>query len=134
MRDKTEAAPLKERPQLHGLAQSFERARIAAPGNGAGILILNFNAPVRYLFEDHVNRLQNVERLESADHDRLAIVARDEFIGTASDYRRDVAGPDEAAEPQVGRIEDRLDRRNDSHVIAEDRKIFDSLSFRAQYS
>src|ERR1700691_2936964 len=128
MRNKTKAAPLEKRPQFHGLAQSFERAGIAVPGNGARVLIFNFNASVRYLFEDHVNRLQNVERLESAEHDRLAIVARDEFIRTASDYRRDVTRPDEAAEPQIGRIKDRLDRRNDSHVIAEDRKVFDPLS------
>src|SRR6266851_1758455 len=132
MRNKTEAAPLEEGPQLHGLAQSFERAGIAVPGNGTRVLIFNFDAPVRYLFEDHVNRLQDVERFESADHDRLAIVARDELIRTASDYRRDVTGADEAAKAEVGRIEDRLNRRNDSHVITEDRKVFDPLGFRAQ--
>src|ERR1700691_1263863 len=132
MRDKAEAAPPEERPQFHGLVQGSERAGVAVPGNGARILIFNLNAPLSDLPEDHTNGLQDVERLESSHHDRLAIVARDEFIRTAADYGRDVTGPDKAVEPQVGRIEYRLDRRNDRHVVAENRKVFDAVSFRSQ--
>ncbi len=46
--------------------------------------------------------------------------------GLRADHRRDVPGPDEAVEPQVGRLEDRPQRRHDRDVVAEDREVLDA--------
>jgi hypothetical protein len=43
----------------------------------------------------------------------------------------DVAGTDEAVEPQVGRVEQRAQRRHDRHVVAHAREVLDPLGLRA---
>ena len=65
------------------------------------------------------------------DHDRLAVVRRDELERPRADDRRHVPGPDEAVEPQVGRVEQRAQRRHDRHVVAHDREVGDALGLRA---
>ena len=43
--------------------------------------------------------------------------------GPVADDGRHVAGPEEAVEAQVGRLEDGLDRRHDRHVVAEHAEV-----------
>src|SRR5580692_1880557 len=44
-----------------------------------------------------------------------------------------MAGPDERVEPHVGRIENRTDGGNDSHVVAEHREVADALGLGAHH-
>ena len=83
------------------------------------------------LAQHHDDGLQNIERLEAGDGNRLVFVFRDPLIGAAADDRGHVARPDEGVEPHVGRIENGADRGNDRDVIAEHRKIVDALRLRA---
>ena len=53
----------------------------------------------------------------------LPSFARDPAIGPAADDRRHVAGTDEGVDAHVRRIEDRANRGNDRHVIAEDGEV-----------
>ena len=75
-----------------------------------------------------VHRLQDVQRLEPGGHQRLAVAGRDELVGPAADHRRHVARAEEAVQAQVGGVEDRLDRRDDRDVVAEDREVLDPLA------
>ena len=51
--------------------------------------------------------------------------------GPRADDRRDVARADEAVEPQVGRVEQRAQRRHDRHVAAHAAEVGDALGLRA---
>ena len=83
------------------------------------------------LAQKHDDGLQNIERLEAGDDDRLVFVLRDPFVGAAADHGGNVSRPDEGVDAHVGRIENRANGRNDGDVIAEDRKILDAFRFRA---
>jgi hypothetical protein len=74
-----------------------------------------------------VDRLKDVERLEARDDDGLDVARRDELERPRADHRRDVAGPDEPVEAQVGRVEQRAQRRDDRHVRADAREVRDCL-------
>ena len=63
----------------------------------------------------------------------LSIVPRDELVGRGADHHRHVAGPEEAVDPQIGAVEDRLDRRHDRDVVAEHREVADALALRLQH-
>ena len=75
--------------------------------------------------------LQHVQRLEARNDDRLALVARDPLVGPAASHSRYVARTDKRIDPHVGRIENRVDRRNDSHMVAKDGEVADALSLGA---
>ena len=87
--------------------------------------------PSRQLAQDHQDRLQDVERLEARDHDRPAVVGRDELERPRADDRADVAGADEAVEAQVGRLEQRPQRRHDRDVVAHAREVRHALGLGA---
>ena len=119
---KPEPAPLEVRAQLEHLGHHLERAQVALLGDDPGVLVLDLAAAGAQLAQDHQDRLQDVERLEPRDHDRAAIVGWDEAKRPRADDRADVAGADEAVEPQVGRLEQRAQRRHDRDVVAHARR------------
>ena len=53
----------------------------------------------------------------------LPYSAGDELVRPAADHGRHVAGSDERVEAEVGRVEDRLDGRDDRDVVAEHREV-----------
>ena len=131
LRDEAEPAPLEVRPQLEHLGHHLERALVALVGHHARVLVLDLAAALGELGEDHPDRLEDVERLEARDHDRLAVVGRDELERARADDGRHVPRADEAVEPQVGRVEQRAQRRHDRHVAAHAREVPDALGLRA---
>ena len=60
-----------------------------------------------------------------------AVVGRDELERPRADHGGDVPGADEAVEPQVGRLEQRAQRRHDRHVVADAGEVRDALGLRA---
>ena len=60
--------------------------------------------------------------------DRLAVVGGDELERSRADHRRDVARADEPVEPQVGRLEQRSQRRHDRDVAADAGEVLDALA------
>ncbi len=117
--DEAEAAPLEVRTQLEHLGQHLERAQVALVGHDALVLVLDLAPALGELAQDHRDRLQDVQRLEARDHDRLAVVGGDELERPRADDRRDVAGADEAVQAQVGRLQQRAQRRHDRDVAAD---------------
>src|SRR4051794_7771597 len=105
LRDEAEAAPLEVRAEREHLGHRPQRRRVALVRDDALVLVLHLAAPLAELAQDHVDRLQQVERLEARDHDRTAVVGGDELERPRADHGRDVAGADEPVEPQVGRLE-----------------------------
>ena len=122
-----EPAPFEFLARLEHRVDRRQRLRIAVARDDAAILILDLGAPFGDLRDDHEDRLEKVDRLEAGDYDRLAIIARDEVVGSGSDNHADMAGTDKSVEPHVGVVEQRLDRLRNGDVIAEQREIVDSL-------
>ena len=129
--DEAQAAPLEVRTQLEDLGHHLERAQVALVGDDAPVLVLDLAAALGELAQDHRDRLQDVQRLEAGDRDRLAVVGGDELERPRADDRRDVARTDEAVEPQVGRLEQRPQRRHDRDVAAHAGEVLDALGPRA---
>ena len=109
----------------------LERAQVALVRHHAPVLVLDLTATLRQLPEDHLDRLEHVERLEARDHDRPAVVGGYELERPRADHRADVAGTDEAVEAQVGRVEQCTKRRHDRHVVAHAREVLDALGLGA---
>lgn len=131
LRNKTESSPFEIRAQLENFGHGAERGTIPFPWNDSLVLILDSGLVGLQLAQHHDDGLENVQRFESGDRDRLVLVLRDPFIGPAADDRRYVAGANEGVDAHVGRIEDGANRRDDSYVVAEYGKIVDTLRFRA---
>ena len=64
---------------------------VALVGHDALVLVLDLAAAVAQLDEDHLDRLQDVQRLEARDHDRLAVGGGDELERPRADDGADVA-------------------------------------------
>src|SRR6516225_1768552 len=77
--------------------------------------------------------MEHVQRLESGDDDRLSILLGDEFVRCVADHHAHMARPQKTIELEFGRIEDRLDRRDDRDVIAEKGKVRNSLGLGTQH-
>ena len=107
MGDEAEPAPLEVGAKLEHVGHHLERAQVALPRDDALVLVLDVAAAAGELAEDHLDRLEDVERLEPGDHDRLAVVGRDELERARAHDRRDVARANEPVEPQIGRFEQR---------------------------
>src|SRR6266508_6342273 len=127
------SAPFEVRPQLHGGADGLQRRGVPIPRHYPGVLVLHRAAPLRQLAHEHVDGLENVQRLEPGHNHGFAVIAWDELIRPAADHRRNVTWANEAVQPQVRRIEDRLDGRDDGDVIAEDREVLESLGSGAEH-
>ena len=67
--------------------------------------------------------MQQIERFEPGNGDRLAVMPGNEVVGPRADHHADVTRPDKSVQPQVWRIENRLDRWNDRDVIAKQREV-----------
>ena len=65
-------------------ASARSAGRLPSHGTTRAVLVLDLGAPVAQLPQDHHDGLQQVERLEPGDDDRLAVVARDELVGAGS--------------------------------------------------
>src|SRR6516164_4878960 len=77
--------------------------------------------------------MEHVQRLESGDDDRLSILLGDEFVRCVADHHAHMARPQKTIELEFGRIEDRLDRRDDRDVIAEKGKVRNTLGLGTQH-
>ena len=86
--DEAEAAPLEVRPQLEHLGHHLERRRVALVGDDAPVLVLDLAAALGELAQDHLDRLEDVERLEAGDDQRLAVVGGDELERARADDGR----------------------------------------------
>ena len=125
--DEPEAAPLEMRAQLEHAREHLERLRIAVIVDDALVLVLDLAASLVDLLDDHVHALEDVERLEPDHDDGLVVCAGDELEGPDPDDGRHVPRAEEAVELQVGRVEDRLHRRDDRDVVAEDEEVANAL-------
>ena len=65
--DGSQAASFEQLAQLEDLADGVERELVAAVGNRAVVLVLDFVAPFGDLLQHHPGGAQNVERLEAGD-------------------------------------------------------------------
>jgi hypothetical protein len=57
-------------------------------GTTRGVLVLDLAAALAQLAQDHVDRLQQVERLEARDDDGLGVLGGDELERPRTDHRR----------------------------------------------
>ena len=105
--------------------------RLPSHGHDPRVLVLHLAAAGGELAQDHLDRLEDVERLEAGDHHRLAVVGGDELERPRADHRRHVPRPHEAVEAQVGRLQQRPQRRHDQHVVAHAREVAQALRLRA---
>ena len=124
MVDRSQPAPFEEFAQLEDLGDCGQRAGVAVPAAPRGrIGFPPRTGLLRVCFNTIQVRLQQIERFETGNGDRLAVMPGNEIVGPRADHHADMAGPDKSVQPQVGRIEDRLDRWNDRDVIAEQREV-----------
>src|ERR1700733_1531374 len=131
LRDESEPAPLKIRPQLEDFGHYLERRAIAPPRHYPLILILDPGFARMQLPQKHNDGLEQIQRLEARGDDWLTFIPRNPLIRPTADHRRNVSRSNESVETHVWGIEDGADRRDDRDVIAEDREITDALSLRA---
>jgi len=131
LRDESKAAPLKIGPQLEDFGHYLKRCAIALPWHNALILILDPGFARMELPQKHNDGLEQIQRLEARGDDWLTFIPRYPLIRPATDHRRNMSRSNESVETHIWRIEDGADRGDDRDVIAEDRKIADALSFRA---
>ncbi len=79
MGDEAQAAPLEVGPQFEHLGRDLKRPEVALIGYDPPVLVLDLAATFGQLTQDHRDRLQDVQRLEARDHDRLAVVGGNEL-------------------------------------------------------
>ena len=109
--------------QLEHFAEHLERRRVAAIAHHSLVLVLHLGPTLRQLAQQHGDTLENVDRFEPCGHERQAVLTRHELVRAGADHGAHVAGAEEPVELHAGRIEDRFHRRNDGHVVAEDREV-----------
>ena len=131
MGDEAKPAPLEERPQFHRLRHRLERFDVTLRSNHARVLVFYLGTALGYLLHDHIDGLDDVERLEACNHDGLVVVARNKVVGAHADYHADVTGTDESIQAQIRRVEYGLHRGNDVDMVAEDGEVLDAFLFRA---
>ena len=130
--DEAQAAPLEVRAQREDLGHHLQRAQVALVGDDAPVLVLDLAAARRASWRRIIwTDCRRSTRLEARDDDRLAVVGGDELEGPRADDGRHVARADEAVEAQVGRVEQRAQRRHDRHVVAHAREVRDALGLGA---
>ena len=102
LRDEAEAAPFKVGAEFEDFGHDFQGGVIAFPWNDALVLIFNFGFAGLELPEKHHDGLEQIERLESRSHYRLAFVSGDPLVGAAADDSGDVSRSDESIKAHVG--------------------------------
>ena len=80
MVDRAKTAPFKELSQLKNLADCIQSYRVAAIGNHSVVLVLDLGAAFGDLFEHHPNAVQDIQRLEARDYQRLFVMFGDESV------------------------------------------------------
>ncbi len=123
LRDETQSAPLEVRPQFERLGHQLQCLGVAFGPHHPRVLVLDLAASFADLLQQHVHRRQDVQRLESRDHHRFSVHLGDEPIRPNPHHRGHVARPEEPRQPQVGRLQNGLDRRNDRDVVAEHAEV-----------
>ena len=83
--DEAEASPLESRAQFESLFHDAQRGTISFPGYDARVLIFDSGFLRAKLAQNHHHRLQNIERFETRDCDRLMRVCGNPFVRAASD-------------------------------------------------
>src|SRR5262249_42792922 len=78
--DKPEATPLEVRTQLHHLMNDLQGLAVAVPRYHRSVLVFHLTPPCGKLFEEHIDGLEDIQRLEPGNHDGLVKVARDELV------------------------------------------------------
>ena len=102
-------------------------ARIA---HRAHILILKSGIARLQLLHQHEDGLQNIDRFESADHDRHAEVADQRFVFAAAHDGADVAGRDEALHAVLRRRQQGANGRRHQDVRHQHREVAQPLPLR----
>ena len=114
-------------------ASTCEGARVAFVANDTRVLVLDLAPALADLREEHDDRLQDVERLEPGRHQAACRTARARTGRAGCPTTVETwPGPEEAVEAQIGRLEDRLDRRDDRDVVAEHAEVRDAALTRLQ--
>src|SRR6185437_9907337 len=101
LRDESHSAPFKIRSYLKHLGHRLERASISFPRDHSLVLIFNAILVFLQLPQQHHDRLQQVEGLESGNYDRFAFIACDPFIRAAANDRGNVSWADESIDPHI---------------------------------
>ena len=123
LRDETQSAPFEVRPQLERLGHQLQCLGVALGPHHPRVLVLDLAASFADLLQQHVHRREDVQRLESGHHHRFSVHLGDEPVWPYPHHRGHVARSEEPDEPQVGRFQDGLDRRNDRDVVAEHAEV-----------
>src|SRR5580704_5364416 len=134
MIDRSETSPLEELAQLEDAADRGRPGAVAGLGHDAPVLVLDDAAFLGELTQNRCDRLQNVERLAPGDDDRLFVMLCNEPVGCSANDHSDMPRPEKPVQCQLGRVEDRFDRRNDCDVTAQQREIAGALALGLQYA
>ena len=107
LRDDADAAPAVV-DDLEDAVHYRQRLRIALALHGAAVLVLDLVPSRLELLDEHVRRLEEVERLEAADDDRHAVLLRQPLVVDVAGDGADVSRRQEALHPVVRRRCDRF--------------------------
>src|SRR5215471_7284924 len=127
MGNEAQATPLEEGPQFHRSSHRLQCLEIALRAHDSRVLVLDLCSPFADLLHYHIDRLDNVQRLETGNHYWFVMVACHKIVRPHADHHADMPWANEAVEPQVWRVENCFHRGNDCHMIAENREILDTL-------
>ena len=86
-------------------------------------MVFDASLALLQLGEKHHDRLEQIQRFEAADDDRLALVSGNPLVWPAADDGGNVARADKAVQSHVGGIKNRANCWDNRDVIAKDRKI-----------
>ena len=79
----------KNSTRLKYFGQGLERLAVAVSVDDAAVLIFDLGAAFVDLLDDHIDRLQNIERLKARDDERFAVFAAGQIRNTAFRSRCD---------------------------------------------
>src|SRR2546425_932538 len=128
MRDEAETTPLEERSQFHGASHRLKGFDIPLRTHNSRVLVLDLRSTLADLLHNHIDRLDNIERLEASNYHGLVVFAGNEVVGPHTDHHTDMAWANETIQAQIGRVQDSFHRRNNGHMVAEDREIRNTFS------
>src|SRR3954467_3009942 len=122
LRDGSHAAPLAV-ANLEDVVDERARSRIALRPYRAPVGDLHFGAPGFELLHRAQDGIEQIERLESGDDQRDAIMPRDRLVLRGAHHGADVTGTEERLDSITRRLQDGRDRGRREDVGNEYRKI-----------